>query len=228
MRGIMERVIRIGTRKSPLALKQVEEVLDALKRQGTFLPCEIVGLDTPGDLNKTTAISEVEGSDFFTRTLDEALLKGTVDCAVHSAKDLPDEIPSGFEVAVITSSSEPADALVSMNGEKLFKLPAGSRIGVSSRRRKEQIKKLRPDLAVIDIRGTIGERLQQLDDGKYDAVIIAAVALLRLGWEKRIAEKLDPEIFPPHPLQGRLAVLVRKGDPLGGIFARLEGERVHV
>lgn len=208
----MERTIKIGTRKSPLALKQVEEILDALKRQGIFLSHEIVGLDSPGDVDKQTSISEVEGSDFFTRTLDEALLRGEIDCAIHSAKDLPDEIPVGLEVAVMTSSEESADALVSKTGAKIFELPSGTRIGVSSERRKKQIKKLRPDFKIIDIRGTIGERLQQLDDGKFDAVIIAAVALLRLGWAHRIAERLDSEIFPPHPLQGRLAILARDND----------------
>jgi len=173
---------------------------------------EIVGLDSPGDVDKQTSISEVEGSDFFTRTLDEALLRGEIDCAIHSAKDLPDEIPVGLEVAVKTSSEESADALVSKTGAKIFELPSGTRIGVSSERRKKQIKKLRPDFKIIDICGTIGERLQQLDDGKFDAVIIAAVALLRLGWAHRIAERLDSEIFPPHPLQGRLAILARDND----------------
>lgn len=224
----MERVVKVGSRKSPLALKQVEEFFDALKRRGIFLPYEIVGMDTPGDLDKKTAISEAEGSDFFTQTLDQALLTGLIDCAVHSAKDLPDEIPAGLEVAVMTSSFEKADALISKSGFKFFELSSGTRIGVSSQRRKAQVKSLRPDLQAMDIRGTIGERLQQLDAGKYDAVIMAAVALLRLGLEHRIVEKLDPKVFSPHPLQGRLAVLVRKGDPLGGIFARLEGEMAHV
>ena len=224
----MERIIRIGTRKSPLALKQVEEVLEALKRQGTFLSCVIVDLETTGDLDKKTALSEVEGSDFFTRELDRALLEGEIDCAVHSAKDLPDEIPDGLEVAVMTPSPEAADALVSRGGKKFSELPPGARIGVSSRRRKEQVRNFRPDLVAIDIRGTIGERLQQLDAGQYDAVIIAAVALLRLGWAHRIAEKLDLRAFPPHLFQGRLAVLVRKGDPLGDVFAQLEGNLSHV
>ena len=224
----MERTVRIGTRKSPLALKQAEEILGSLKGRGIFLSCEIVGFDTPGDLDKKTALSEVEGSDFFTRDLDQALLEGKIDCAVHSAKDLPGEIPAGLEVAVMTSSPETADALVSRNHEKFSELFPGSRIGVSSRRRKEQVQTARPDLVATDIRGTIRERLDQLDAGKYDAVIIAAVALLRLGCGHRIAEKLNPEIFPSHPLQGRLAILVQKGDPLGGIFARLDGEMVHV
>jgi len=201
--------------------------MDAFKQQGIFLSYEIVGLDTPGDLDKETAISEVEGSDFFTKDLDEALRDGRIDCAVHSAKDLPDEIPGRLEVAVMTPSLESADALVSKNHLKFFELPADSRIGVSSGRRKEQVKRLRPDLRILDIRGTIEERLKKLDTGEYDAVIIAAVALLRLGLEKRVTEKLDKNIFTPHSLQGRLAVLVRKGDLLKKIFSILAEEIVH-
>jgi hydroxymethylbilane synthase len=185
-------------------------------------------IDTVGDRDKKTPISEMEGTDFFTRDIDVALLEKKIDCAVHSAKDLPEEVPAGLEIAVMTSSFEPAEALVSKDGLRLSELPSGARTGVSSQRRKEQIKRLRPDLQTADIRGTIEERLKQLEEGKYDAVIIAAVALLRLGFENHMTEKLDTSIFPPHPLQGRLAVLVRKGDPLGGVFSRLAGEAAYV
>ena len=224
----MERIIRIGTRKSPLALKQVEEVLEALKQREIFFSYEVVGLETPGDLDKTTFFSEVEGNDFFTRTLDEALLKGIVDCVVHSAKDLPEPIPGGLEIAALMPSLEPSDALVSKANLKLCELFSGARIGVSSFRRKAQIRKFRADLEIRDVRGTIEERLQQWRDGKFDALIVATAALMRLGLEGLISERLAPDLFQPHPLQGRLAILVRQGDSLGGIFAQLDGEAAHV
>lgn len=225
----MENIVRIGTRKSPLALKQVDEVLGLLAGRGVVFPFEIVGMDTPGDHDKVTPISEVDGSDFFTRELDEALLRGEIDCAVHSAKDLPAEIPAGLEIAVVTRSIDPSDALVSRGGAGFAELPSGARVGVSSRRRKDQVLELRPDLRALDIRGTIGERLHKLREGKYDALVIASAALVRLGLEGLISERLDPAFFAPHPMQGRLAVAVRAGDAeMKTIFSKLNEEPVHV
>jgi hydroxymethylbilane synthase len=224
----MERIIKVGSRKSPLALGQVEEVFDALKRQGIFLPYEIIGMDTPGDLDKQTPISEIEGSDFFTRELDRALFQKEIDCAVHSAKDLPEPLPAGLGVAVMTASIDPSDALVSHGGKKLSELPSGARVGVSSRRRKDQILAARPDLRIVDVRGTIGERLRKFDDGWFEALVIASAALIRLGLEGLISEKLDPGSFAPHPLQGRIAVTVRSDDhKMKELFSKLDREFIH-
>jgi len=224
----LERIIRIGTRKSPLALRQVDEVLDLLARQGIYFPYAVVGIDAPGDIDKRTPISEVEGSDFFTKGLDEALLSGHIDCAVHSAKDLPEMLPEGLEIVAMTASIDPSDAWVARNGFTFSNMPAGSKVGVSSRRRKEQVAALRPDLRIADIRGTIGERLRQYDEGRFDALVIASAALVRLGLEDLICERLDPRFFQPHPLQGRLAVSARSGDKeIKTLFSKLHAELVH-
>lgn len=208
----MEQTYRIGTRRSPLALRQVQEVIEALRIFYPEIKYEIIGIDTYGDKDKITPISEIEGSDFFTREIDEALLEGKIDFAVHSAKDLPDEIPKGIIIAAVTKSIDPYDALVSKWNLKIDELKYGGRIGASSQRRKIQLKKYREDFRIVDIRGNIGERLKKLDNDGLDAIIVAACALLRLGLENRIAQRIPFKILRPHPLQGSLAIEARKND----------------
>lgn len=209
---MFNRSLRIGTRTSPLALKQVEEVLNNLKGFYSAINYKVIGIDTYADIDKSTPISDIEGTDFFTREIEGALLKGGIDFAVHSAKDLPDEIPGGLAVAAITKSIDPYDALVSKGGIKIGELKKCARVGVSSNRRKAQLKKYRSDFQIIDIRGNIGERLERLDTGALDAIIVAACALARLGLEDRIAERVPFNILTPHPLQGALAIEARKSD----------------
>lgn len=205
-------VLRIGARKSPLALRQVEEVIGYLRKTGVNTAVTIVSMDTFGDKDKVTAISDIEGSDFFTREIEDALLKGEIDFAVHSAKDLPDEIPYGLCIAAITPSIDPFDALVSKGNLTLEQLPPGAKIAASSLRRKSQLKSYRGDLEVVDIRGNIEERLKKFDESDLDAIIIASCALKRLGLEKRIAQLIPFEILKPHPLQGSLAIETRQED----------------
>lgn len=200
----------VGTRKSPLALKQVEEILGYLKKFSPGLEVEIKGIDTYGDKDKATSISDIERTDFFTREIEEALLKGEIDFAVHSAKDLPDKIPNGLCIAAVTKSIDPYDVLVSKDNLQIDQLRQRAKIGASSERRKLQLKKFRSDFQVVDIRGTIHERLTKLDSGGLDAVIIAACALIRLGLEERITQRIPFEILKPHPLQGSLAVETRQ------------------
>lgn len=176
------------------------------------LEAEVVKIDTDGDRDKTTSISGIEGSDFFTRDIDEAILKGDVDFAIHSAKDLPDKLPEGLTVVTITESIDPQDVLVSKHGLKLDELPYKAKIGTSSLRRKQGLKKYRSDLQIVDIRGNIEERLEKLDQDDLDAIVIAAAGLLRLGLEHRITERIPFEIITPHLLQGRLAIAARKND----------------
>ena len=212
---MFERNFRIGTRSSPLAIKQVNEVIGSLKRIDPLRQFTIVRIETYGDKDKATPISEIEGTDFFTREIEDALVKGEVDFAVHSAKDLADELADGLTIAAITKPVDPYDALVSKGDLKLDELPGGATIGTSSRRRKEQLKRFRSDFHIVDIRGTIEERLALLDDNavrNIDAIVIAACALVRLGLKKRIAERLPFEILKPHPLQGSLAVEARRED----------------
>ena len=201
----MNKILKVGTRPSPLALKQVKEIQKILPD----INLEVVVIDALGDIDKITPISEVEGSDFFTRELDLALLAGKIDLAIHSSKDLPDILPYGLRVVLETESLSPDDALVSIGNHKFMDLPTGSKIGSSSLRRKSQIRSLRPDLEIVDIRGTINERLDLLDIGKCDALVVAHAALIRLGLEERIAEILPQYIFKTHPKQGSLSVLVR-------------------
>lgn len=208
----MERIYKIGTRTSPLALKQVEEVLGALKTFYPAIKTEIVGIDTPGDRDRTTPIREIEGSDFFTSAIDKALLIGKIDFAVHSAKDLPNSLSGKLVVAALTGSIDPYDVLVSKSGLKLDKLPYKTKIGTSSLRRKTQLEKYRADFEIVDIRGNIEERLKKMDSSDLGAIVIAAAGLVRLGLEDRITERIPFEILKPHPLQGALALVARNED----------------
>ncbi|MEW6009397.1 MAG: hydroxymethylbilane synthase [Candidatus Omnitrophota bacterium] len=202
--------IRIGTRASPLALKQAAEAIDLLKQRYPQAHFSIVTIDTSGDKNKLTPISEVEGSDFFTREIDEALLAGEIDFAVHSSKDLPRVIPKGLAIVMETLSISNFDCLVSRDNIKFMDLPRFSRVGSSSQRRKNEIRRLRKDLKIIDIRGNIQERLALVDEAKIDALIIAHAALIRLGLEHRITEVFPLDVFRTHPKQGCISILARK------------------
>ncbi len=206
----MGRVYRIGTRTSPLALKQVEEIVSLIKRFHPEFTYEILVMETTGDKDKTTPIWMIEGTDFFTKEIDEALLEGGIDLAVHSAKDLPDKTPEGLAIAAITKSIDPYEALVAKGNLKIDELKLGAKIGVSSLRRRTQLKSYRGDFQIVDIRGNIEERLEKLDKEGLDAIIVAACALVRLGLEERISQRIPFEILKPHPLQGSLAVVVEE------------------
>ena len=220
------QAIRIGTRNSPLALKQVEEVITLLEKAHPECNFDIIEMETAGDKDKTIPLEELEGTDFWTREIEKALLEKKIDLAVHSAKDMPDVLPNGLEIAVVLKSVDPYDVLVSKSGLTLEKLPEGAKIGTSSKRRKEGLKKFRPDFQIVDIRGNIEERLKLLEDNEsqdtryeirdtnheLDAIVIAAAGLIRLGLEDRITERLPFHILEPHPLQGCLAIEIRTGD----------------
>ncbi len=201
----MPKIIKTGTRPSSLALKQVEEIQRLLLE----VCLEIVPIETRGDKNKITPLVDQEESDFFSAEIEQALLAGSIDIGIHSAKDLEKNMPEGLVIASLTKSISPDECLVSRGHIPLDKLPAGSRIATSSSKRQDAILRFRPDLVVEGIRGNIDERLAQLDSGKFDALIVAHAALLRLGYEHRIAQIIPQEIIPAHPLQGRLAVQIR-------------------
>lgn len=173
---------------------------------------EIKRYNTSGDMDKATPISEIEGGDFFTDTIEKALLNNEIDIAIHSAKDLPDVINEELVVCAMTKSIDPYDALVSKKDLKLDELPYGAKIGTSSLRRKEQLKKFRCDFQIVDIRGNIEERLAKLDRSDLDGIVIAAAGLIRLGLEDRITQRIPFDIIKPHPLQGKLAFEARKDD----------------
>ncbi len=208
----MGKVYKIGTRSSPLALKQVEEVLNTLREFYPAIKTQIVSIDTYGDRDKNTPISDIEGSDFFTKEIDNALLRGEIDFAVHSAKDLPDSLKADLTTVAITKGLNSHDVLVSKEGLKLDELSLGATIGTSSRRRKEGLKRFRPDFNVVDIRGNIEKRLAKLDNNNLDGIVTAGCALLRLDLEDRITQIIPFEIIEPHPMQGALAIVARKED----------------
>ena len=196
----MNRILRIASRTSPLARVQVREVMGTLESLDT----RWVGLDSFGDRHKDVSLWSNRKEDIFTDVLDEALLRGEVDAAIHSAKDLPFPLRDGLVLAALTEGMDSRDALVSRSGQKLRDLPPGATVGTSSPSRRDQLKLLRHDLRPVDIRGTIEERLHRVETGEVDALIVALCALQRLGLEPRASEILP---FQTHPLQGKLAVV---------------------
>ena len=201
----MINTYKAGTRPSPLALKQVEEVQKRLPS----ISLETVVIHTRGDKDKVSSLWNEQETDFFTREIESALLDKSIDIAIHSAKDLETDMPEGLVIAAITSSLSPFECLVSRDNRSLRNLRSGAIVGTSSSKRKVALTGFRPDLIVKDIRGNIDERLKQLDDGKFDAIIVAHAALIRLNLEHRITEIIPKEIMEAHPLQGRLAVQIR-------------------
>ena len=214
--------LRIITRQSPLALLQVEELQ---RMMPSTLRWEVLKTVSYGDRHKDVSLMDQSvAADFFTRELDEALLAGRADIAVHSAKDLPYPLPAGLEVIALTEAKDKTDSLVTRDGETLATLPPGSRIGTSSAQRKAELLALRTDIEVVPIRGTIEERIAQVDEGTVDALIVATCALDRLGLSYRASERLP---FRTHPLQGNLAVTASTSLPadVKALFADIDVRR---
>jgi len=201
----------VGSRGSRLALVQTQEAIELFQQLVPALKFESVVLTTPGDRDKTTDL-RVSPPDFFTRDLHEAVLNGIIDCAVHSAKDLSENIPDGEDWFWLPGQFDSCDALVLRRGEEIEGLKAGARVGVSSDRRAAYCRKQFPLFRSVDIRGTIEERLAQLDAGKFDMLIMAAAALQRLGLEDRISRRIPVNELVPPDGQGRLAVTFKSGD----------------
>ena len=208
----MTDTLRIATRKSQLALWQAEYVRDVLLQYHPDLNVELVKMTTEGDRILDTPLAKVGGKGLFVKELETGLLNGDADIAVHSMKDVPVELPEGLHLSVICPREDPRDAFVS-NEYSLFEdLPKGARLGTSSLRRQCQLAAHRPDLNIIDLRGNVNTRLQKLDDGNYDAIILAAAGLKRLGMEDRITECLSPEISLPAIGQGAVGIECRQDD----------------
>jgi hydroxymethylbilane synthase len=202
--------LRIATRKSPLALRQAEIVAARLRELHEGLTVELLPLSTRGDRLLDAPLAKVGGKGLFIKELEHALLDGRADIAVHSVKDVPVDFPEGLHMPVIMIREDPRDALVSAAGADMEALPKGARLGTSSLRRRCQVKALRPDIEVIDLRGGVRTRLEKLDAGEYDALILACAGLKRLGLETRIGESLDPERFVPAIGQGALGIETRR------------------
>lgn len=202
----MTRRLRIGTRGSRLSLRQTDLVMASLREHAPEVIFEMVLIETSGDRAPTAPLEQLEGIGFFAKDIELALLDGRCDLAVHSAKDLPTEIHAGLTLAAFPARADARDVLISRDAHTLERLPAGSRVATSSLRRSAQIKRRRPDLLPVSIRGNIDTRLRKLDHGACDALCLAGAGLARMGWEDRITEWLSTEIMLPAPGQGALAV----------------------
>ncbi len=208
----MTDTLRIATRKSQLALWQAEYVRARLIEANPDLDVELVTFTTQGDKILDTPLAKVGGKGLFVKELENAMLRGDADIAVHSMKDVPVELPDGLHLAVICPREDPRDAFVSNHYETLDDLPEGARLGTSSLRRQCQLAALRPDLEIISLRGNVNTRLQKLDDGDYDAIILAAAGLIRLEFADRIREYLSPETCLPAIGQGAVGIECRVDD----------------
>lgn len=204
--------LRVGTRGSALAVAQTRQTVAALQQRWPGLAVEIVTITTRGDVQTQVPLHEVGGKGLFVKEIEEALLFGRVDLAVHSAKDLPSELPPGLALVCFPARADARDALVSREGRRLADLPEGACVGTSSLRRLFQLRHLRPDLRIEPLRGNVDTRLRRVAEGRFDAVVLAAAGLGRLGLADRITEALDPVAFVPAAGQGALALEARADD----------------
>ncbi len=207
-----EHRIRIATRKSPLAMWQAEHVAAALGQAHPGLEVEILGMSTQGDKILDTPLAKIGGKGLFVKELEQRMLSGDADIAVHSMKDVPVQLPEGLHLAVILEREDPRDAFVSNHHAGLAELPEGARVGTSSLRRQCQLADRRPDLEIIPLRGNVNTRLRKLDDAEYDAIILAAAGLLRLGFAERIRSFIDIDDSLPAIGQGAIGIECRSDD----------------
>jgi hydroxymethylbilane synthase len=212
----------IASRGSQLALWQAHWVERKLAEAGHENRIEII--KTTGDKITGVPLSQVGTKGLFTKEIEEALLDGSADLAVHSLKDLPTELPAGLVLAGVPAREDPRDAIV---GRRLDELPTAARVGTSSLRRAAQLRKLRPDLVLDSVRGNVDTRLRKLDEGRYDAIVLAAAGLKRLGWGDRIAEVLPPDVMCPAVGQGALALETRESGPGRDVCAALDDAGWH-
>jgi hydroxymethylbilane synthase len=209
----MKKHIKIGTRGSQLALYQAEKVKDTLEILFPELQVDLKIIKTKGDKILDVALSKIGDKGLFTKEIENELLDGSVDLAVHSLKDLPTTLPVGLKLGAVLERGEFRDALVSKNGKKLSELVAGDIVATSSLRRQAGLMKMNNQIIIKDIRGNVNSRLQKMEDGYCDAMIMAAAGLQRLGLEKYITEIIDPEIIVPAVSQGAIAIETRLNDP---------------
>ena len=202
--------LRIGSRGSQLALWQANHIANLLRTRGYTVEIEII--KTTGDRMQEVAFAQVGSKGMFTKEIEDALADGRVDLAVHSLKDLPTELPLGFELAATPKRADPRDVLVSGSYASIAALPQGARVGTSSQRRRAQLKALRPDIEAVEFRGNVDTRLRKLGEGQVDAILLAAAGLDRLEKTEWIRERLDPKLFCPAAGQGALGIETRAGD----------------
>jgi len=221
--------IVIATRQSPLALWQAEHVQRRLREAHPGLEVELLKMTTQGDIILDTPLAKIGGKGLFVKELEEGLLDGRADIAVHSMKDVPVELPDGLHLPVILNREDPRDAFVSNNYDSFEALPQGARLGTSSLRRQCQLSALRPDLKVTSLRGNVGTRLRKLDEGEYDAIILAAAGLMRLELTERITAKISTDTCLPAIGQGAVGIECRCDDPrVNDLIRVLDDETTHI
>jgi hydroxymethylbilane synthase len=208
----MFRRLRIGTRGSALAIQQTQIALDALHVSWPDLNVDVVHIRTTGDRIQDVPLAKIGDKGLFVKEIEEALLDGRIDWAVHSVKDLPSELPDGLTVGMLAARSDPRDALVARHGLNLATLPKNAVIGTSSLRRRAQLLHWRPDLTIVPIRGNVDTRLRKLETDGLDGIVVAVAGLLRMGWGGRISDIIPPEISLPAAGQGALGVEMRGDD----------------
>jgi len=204
--------LKIGSRASPLALRQAEEVRNALVANQPDLQVDIIEISTTGDRIQDRTLAAIGGKGLFTKEIEQALLDGAVDICVHSAKDMLTEFPSGLMLGPILQREDTRDGFISHSGQKLSEMPSGAVIGTASLRRQAQILALRPDLEVITFRGTVQTRLRKLDEGQADATLLAVAGLKRLDCMDVLTQIFDPETILPAVGQGAIALELRVDD----------------
>jgi hydroxymethylbilane synthase len=202
--------LRIGSRGSQLALWQANHISALLREQGHEVEIEII--KTTGDKITDVALAQVGTKGMFTKEIEEALAEGRVDFAVHSLKDLPTELPPGFELVAITTRANPRDVFLSVKYDSVKALPKGALVGTSSLRRQAQLKVSRPDLVIHPLRGNVDTRIRKLEEGEYDAIILAAAGVTRLGKTQLVKEVLSEDFMCPAAGQGALGIEIRAGD----------------
>lgn len=205
------KTVRIGSRGSALALWQANFVKARLTELHSG-ESEIVVIKTSGDRFPQAEIASIGVKGVFIKEIEDALLRGEVDLAVHSMKDVPTAVPEGLTLPAICQRDDPRDCLVSRSGAGLHALPAGARVGTSSVRRQAQLRRHRPDLQLVGLRGNVDTRLRKLDEGQYEAIVIAKAGLDRLGWGSRVTEVLSPDVCLPAVAQGALGIETRSDD----------------
>ena len=208
----MNKTLKIATRKSPLALWQAEHVKARLEAHYPGLNIELVKMTTQGDQILHSPLSKIGGKGLFIKELEQGMLAGEADIAVHSMKDVPYEIPPGFELGAILKRENPFDAFVSNHFNSINDLPQGATVGTCSMRRIVQLKAIRPDIKILDLRGNVNTRLKKLDDGEYDAIILACAGLIRLGFEDRIKQQIPEDQSLPAVGQGAVGIEIREND----------------
>lgn len=208
----MRKEIKIGTRASLLAVTQSTWVKEQIEKHNPGTKVELVKIVTKGDKILDAPLAKVGGKGLFVKELEDALLDGRADLAVHSMKDVPAELPEGLHLGVVTKRENPVDAFISNKYGNVDELPQGAVVGTSSLRRKSQLASIRPDLKIVDLRGNLDTRLRKLDEGQFDAIVVATAGMNRLGMSERITSFFTPEIMLPAIGQGALGLELRIDD----------------